>query len=204
MKERYKGENIASELSLLERSVYMKDRDTTQPLSYDPIEESLVCELELLGIGYLARHTSEKISQRRAPEELLAALVKQPSSRVRTAVIAVLLANPRFADAMPDAIKRLSSSDQLTLKIYYTAAVILQRKYAAELISVIRDRWKNLPDLYGREFNLNPESSADDLLIELGHQHRYLTGLTVNWSGTYENVAHHLLRRWEVERKWNQ
>lgn len=172
--------------------------------AHDPVEERLVGELGLLGINYLARNTSEPVTRVRAPQDLLVALVQQPSSRVRTAVIAVLLAYPRFAEAMPDAIAQVSSKDYLTLKFFYTAAVILQRKYAAELEPIIGDRWNNLPDLFGMEFNLKHGSTPDELLIQLGQVHRMLTGLTVKWSGTYENVAHHLLRRWEVERKWNQ
>ena len=53
-------------------------------------EERVVAELELLGIRYLSRYTSDRAERVRSPDILLADLVQQPSARVRAAVIAVL------------------------------------------------------------------------------------------------------------------
>ncbi len=64
-------------------------------------EEELVAELDLLGIRYLSRQSSYRASQVRPPEALLADLVRQPSARVRAAVIAVLLAHPSTPTESP-------------------------------------------------------------------------------------------------------
>jgi hypothetical protein len=63
------------------------------------------------------------------PSALLADLVRQPSARVRNAVIAVLLAYPDYAEAVPAALERLRPAEQQTLRLFYTAAVLLQQEY---------------------------------------------------------------------------
>ena len=56
--------------------------------------------------------------------------MRQPSARVREAVIAVLLAHPAYAQAIPAALAQLSASEQLALRFFYNASVLLQRQYA--------------------------------------------------------------------------
>ena len=57
-------------------------------------EEQLVDELAQLGVRYLSRQSMDVAQYVHAPYELLAKLVCQPSSRVRSALIALLLARP--------------------------------------------------------------------------------------------------------------
>lgn len=166
-------------------------------------EEQLVAEIEKLGIRYLSRQTSYEAKQVRPPQRLLADLLRQPSSRVRTAVIAVLLAHPEYAQVVPQTLKHLPLSDQTTFKLFYTAAVALQRQHAERLKAFLAQQWQWLPDLFSAELGLIPDVSPKDLLSELGSIHQRRTGVMVNWTGTYQNVAHHLLRRWELERQWN-
>ncbi len=64
-------------------------------------EEKLVAELDLLGSRYLSRQTHYRSDKIRSPEALLADLVRQPSVRVRAAVIAVSLSHPEYAAAVP-------------------------------------------------------------------------------------------------------
>lgn len=165
-------------------------------------EEHLVAELETVGIRYLSRQTEEQAVQARPPEQLLADLVRQPTSRVRTAVIAVLLADPAISRFVPLAVRRLNSSEANTLKLFYTAAFTLQRLYAARLQPFLGARWQWLPDLYAREFGLSPDLMPDKLLRQLGQVHCQQTGSILNWTGTYQNVAQHLLRQWELESRW--
>ena len=75
-------------------------------------EERIVAELELLGIRYLSRRTTIKASKVRSPSTLLADLVHQPSARVRAAVIAVLLAHPEYATAIPEALEALETAER--------------------------------------------------------------------------------------------
>ena len=156
-------------------------------------EDQLVAELELLGIHYLSRLTSYQASEVRAPNTLLADLVQQPSARVRQAVIAVLLMHPDYAQAVPDALQQLPPPAQLTLRLLYTAATLLQRKWADQLRPLLARRWQWLPDLFSAEIDLPSSGSVDQKLAALGQRHRHLTGAVVNWTGTYENVVQHLV-----------
>jgi hypothetical protein len=167
-------------------------------------EERLVAELETMGVSYLSRHTVLPDKPARSPERFLADLICQPSSRVRMALIAVLLAQPDLAKAVPAAMKRLKPTEQNTMKLLYTAAVILQQKYADRLREFLASRWQWLPDLYVGELDLDASQLPDERLCALGQIHRQHTGIVLNWTGSYENVAHHLLHRWEVEQQWNQ
>lgn len=61
-------------------------------------EEQVVSELDALGISYLSRQSSSSVERVRPPEQLLADLIRQPSARVRQAVIALFLSHPEYAE----------------------------------------------------------------------------------------------------------
>ena len=166
-------------------------------------EERLVAILGDLGVRYLSHEASIQVRPVRSSARFLADLIQQPSSRVRTALIAVLLAHPALAQSVPAALTRLKPEEQLTMKLLFTAAVFLQKKHADQLRLFVTEPWQWLPDLYSTEFGLDTNQSPTELLSALGAVHRRQTGITLNWTGTYENVAHHLLHRWEVEQQWN-
>lgn len=165
-------------------------------------EERIVAELELLGIRYLSRRTSDRAERVRPPDALLADLVRQPSARVRAAVIAVLLACPEYAADVPAALEQLRPAEQRTLRLFYTAAVLLQREYAEQLRLFVAERW--LPDWFAADLDLPDVASPRERLSALGQRHRQQTQADVNWVGTYENVVRCLLRSWELEVQWNQ
>ena len=167
-------------------------------------EEKLVAELDLLGIRYLSRQSPYQARRVRPPEALLADLIRQPSARVRSAVISVLLAHPEYVRAIPPALERLRPPEQLVLRLFYTAAVLLQQEYGDRLQPFVAARWQHLPDLFSAEFGLPSEGPPRQRLALLGLVHRHRTGATVNWTGTYDNTARHLIRRWELERQWSQ
>lgn len=167
-------------------------------------EEKLVAELELAGVRYLSRQTTYQAAGIRPPASLLADLIRQASARVRLAVIAVLLSHPEYAESVPAAVERLSPAEQLALKLFYTAACVVQGQFADRLQRFMADRWQKLPELFSAELGLPPEGTPDERLAALGHAHAHLTNTAVNWAGTYENVAERLLRRWELERVWSQ
>jgi hypothetical protein len=169
-----------------------------------PEEETLVAELELLGIRYLSRQTAYRAERVRAAEVLLADLMRQPAARVRVAVIPLLLAHPEFAQAVPLAVTQLTTSLQLTLKLFYTAAVSLQRIWSEPLRAHLAERWRWLPDFYLDELGLHGEYTPTERLHRLGREHQQRTAENLNWVGTYENAARKLLRQWEMERLWNQ
>ena len=165
-------------------------------------EERLVAELEQLGVRYLSRLTNEKARHVRAPQKLLADLVQQPSSRVRAALIALLLARPAYGEYVPSALKNLTPEQAQILKLFYTAAMLLQRQYATPLQTFLGADWRWLTDWFSAELNL-PDASPKEQLKALAKLHQKKTGITLNWAGTYENAARHLLRRWELEQVWN-
>jgi hypothetical protein len=167
-------------------------------------EERLVAELECLGIRYLSRQTAFRAEQVRLPADLLAGLIRQPSARVREAVIAVLLAHPEYAAAVPDALNRLTPVEQTTLRFFYTASVLLQQQFADELQRFVIDRWQRLPDLFSNDLGLPIEREPREPLIKLGQTHRRRTKAVVNWTGTYENVARKLARARALEQRWSQ
>jgi len=145
----------------------------------NPEEERLVAELELLGIRGLSRHTSERAESVRPPEALLADLVLQPSVRVRTAVIAVLLAHPELTEAIPTALKSLTPVEGQTLRFFYTAALLLQQQYANRLQTLgVR---QPLPERFAVDVGLSPNATARERLTALGRRHRQQTGVIVNW-----------------------
>jgi hypothetical protein len=165
-------------------------------------EERLVAELELLGIRYLSRQTSDRAEGVRPPDVLLADLVQQPSARVRATVIAVLLAHPEYAEAVPAALERLRPAERLTLRLFYTAAALLQQEYAERLRPFVAGL--QLPDWFAADLGLPDVSSTRERLTALGQRHRQKTQVDVNWVGTYENVVRRLLRSWELEGQWNR
>jgi hypothetical protein len=180
------------------------DRDKAQAMTSYAAEEQIVAELELLGIRYLSRQTSERATRVRPPEILLADMVRQPSARVRAAVIAMLLAHPEFAEAIPAAMHNISPAEQVTLRMFYTAAVLLQQAYGDRLLPALGSHWRALPDLYSGELGLPSSGTPRQRLTLLGKAHRRKTRVAVNWTGTYESVAQRLLRSWEVEASWNR
>ncbi len=165
-------------------------------------EERLVAELELLGIHYLSRLTSERAQSVRPPAALLADLVQQPSARVRAAVIAVLLLHPHFARAMPAALSRLPLDDQVTLQLFYTAARLLQQEHAEQLRPLAPGR--RLPKRYAADLGLPGAAPVREQLAALAERHRQATRSELNWAGTYESVARSLVRSWEAARRWNR
>lgn len=167
-------------------------------------EEQVVSELDALGISYLSRQHSLSVGRVRPPEQLLADLMRQPSARVRQAVIALLLSHPDYADSVPAALKNLTPDQQLTLKIFYTATVWLQQEHMQRLMPFVGPRWRPLPDIFSTEFGLHNAASPTERLARLGRVHRQKTKMAVNWAGTYENVADKLVRSWEAQARWNQ
>jgi hypothetical protein len=168
----------------------------TEPSQEYDEEERIVAELELLGVRYLSRRDSERAARVRRPELLLADLVRQPSARVRAAVIAVLLAHPEYAAAVPAALERLGPAEQQTLRLFYTAAALLQQEHAARLRPFVSGPL--LPDRFAAELRLPTTASPRERLATLGRRHQQQTQAVVNWVGTYESVARHLLRSWEI------
>jgi len=169
--------------------------------SAEQSEEQLVSELARLGISYQSRQSADNSSRVYAPHELMAGLVCQPSSRVRSALIALLLARPDYSVFIPQALRLLNLSQAQIFRFFYTAAVNLQQIYAQGLQPSLGTEWRNLPDLFSDELGLTGVSPAARLR-NLARLHAQWSGENLNWAGTYDSAAQHLLRRWEKEKTW--
>jgi len=167
-------------------------------------EEQVVAELAALGISYLSRQTLTPADCVRPPVQLLADLMQQPSARVREAVIALLLSHPEYAVFVPTALRDLTPGQQLTMKIFYTAAVWLQQEHMQRLMPFVGSRWCLLPDMFSVEFGLQTGVLPTERLAWLGRMQRRKTRVAANWTGTYENVARKLVRSWEMQAQWNR
>lgn len=157
-------------------------------------EEQMVAELASLGVDYLSRNIDVGRVHLHPPHQLMADLIRQPSSRVRTALIALLMLHPEYDQAAPAAVASLQAGNRITFKCLYTAAVILQRKYWRELRALHGPGYSLLSDWFGKELQVLSAAAPEEQLIALATRHRSLTGSDVNWRGTYENVIHHLLK----------
>jgi len=166
-------------------------------------EDAVVAELARLGVGYLSRQSADEPMQIQSPDTLIADLIRQPTSRVRVAVISLFLAHPEYADYVLSAVKLLSRKNAQVLKIFYSAAFILQAQYAKALMPYLGLKWKRLPDLFSKELGLTGAPPKEQLK-NLAQAHAELTKTELNWMGTYDNAVRHLLRRWEMEKEWNQ
>ena len=161
----------------------------------------LTAELQAHGLAFLVGKQPAPSTPRLSSAKLLADLAQQQDARLRAALIALLLSNATVADAVPVALSQMDGRAQMTLKIYYTAAVILQDKHAERLRS-LSPGWFPLSDLFSQELGLPAVEDPQMRLQQLGQLHHQVTGLTANWPGTYEYAAMRLIRRLEKEALW--
>ena len=159
-------------------------------------EEEIVAELQSLGIRYLSRVSNTSAHENHPPAQLIAEIICQPSSRVRNALIPLFLAKPEYAAHVQEALTKVNDEQGMMLKFFYTASVFLQRKLLLNPNAL-------LPDLFSEEFGISG-TNADEKLRALGRRHQHVSGLHINWQGTYENAARHLFRQWELEKIWKK
>ena len=161
----------------------------------------LTAELQAHGLAFLVGEQPAPSTPRLSSAKLLADLAQQQDARLRASLIALFLSNAAATDAVPVALSQLDDETQMTLKLYYTAAVILQVKYTKRLRLLSPD-WFPLPDLFSLELGLPTAGDPQIRLQQLGQLHHQVTGLTANWPGTYEYAALRLIRRLEKEALW--
>lgn len=165
--------------------------------------DRLVTELNRLGVHFVTGGGVERSTPSLPSADLLAGLASQPEARLRLAVIPLLLAHPELATAVPEALARLPKREQLTLKLFYTAAVILQQCHAEQL-RVFLGQYDPLPDRFATELGMPSAGNCLDRLKYLGEQHQALSGLAINWVGTYHHAADRLLRQLSLEVQWSR
>jgi hypothetical protein len=132
-----------------------------------------------------------------APASLIALLAQSTNARVRLSLIPLFLRCPEFVSEVENADKSLSSqTNQLVLRFYYTAAVLLQRKYWERLVKIFGEQPK-LPDIFSSRLGVSLNNDAELALLQLASRHQGLSGQFINWMGTYEHAAERLIKHME-------
>lgn len=162
--------------------------------------DELIGTLNALGVHFLAGGESVGASPL-PPARLLAALAEQTDARLRLAIVPLLLCRPEFAHAAPEAAAHLAEPARTTLKLFYTAAVLLQQEYEAQLRDLL-GRYDPLPDLFSEELQVPLAGGPEARLKRLSERHRVSSGLAANWIGTYRYAAERLIKRKEWEAQW--
>ena len=134
--------------------------------------------------------------------DLLVGLTEQTDARLRLSIIAVLLQYPNFSNLVDEVLESLNEQSSLIFKLYYTAAQTLQKVYARQLESILGD-FDRLPDYYSEALKIPKTKSAEAQLRRLAKRHQAITGLSLNWYGTYKHAAQRVIKRLEAERSWN-
>ncbi|MGB0383287.1 MAG: hypothetical protein ACPGWR_00560 [Ardenticatenaceae bacterium] len=170
-----------------------------------PTGDELVGALNQLEVHFLSGEARQATL---SPAQLIAGLAMQANTRMRLALIPLLLSHPNFAPDAKDAASALSGTVALNLKLFYTAAMLLQHRYNEQLDKLLGKR-EPLPDWFSQELGISLTDFADGQaslwdkrLKELGERHKVLLGVKANWAGTYHHGAKRLIKRLRCEIEW--
>jgi hypothetical protein len=161
----------------------------------------LVDNMNRIGVHFLIDEGSSESTDSLSPAELMAGLAVQSDARLRLALIAVLLQRPDFAKEAHRALASMDKPQKLIFKLYYTAAYYLQKVYADQLQDVLSP-YDRLQDYFSAELKIEKNKSATVQLKQLAERHKEITGLPLNWYGTYNSAAQRVITRLKKERAW--
>ena len=161
--------------------------------------EQLASALNVLGVGFILGNANAEETLHKQPERLIAALAESREARLRLSLIPLFLEHPEFTKYVRKAAHGLGESAQVTLQCYYTAAVLLQRKHRAELDTLIGKR-KSLADLFSTTLEFPATSDPDQDLYALARRHQVLSGMKINWLGTYQHALQVWMRGLEIQK----
>lgn len=165
-------------------------------------ETALIAELAARGLEYIADTANMAAFVEPVPTAaLIAGLAQSEDARLHMALIALFLYQPESATAVPAAVALLDENNQTNLKLFYTAAVVLQRIHAGELRQYL-SHWQPLPDYFSVSLDLPLTAAPQMQLKQLGRRHQELSGIAANWAGSYQYAADRLLARLAKEALW--
>ncbi|HFC12286.1 MAG TPA: hypothetical protein ENJ56_05525 [Anaerolineae bacterium] len=165
-------------------------------------QAALVGTLEKIGVHFVAGQANGQ-DESMPLDTLLLGLARSDEARMRLALIPVFLKNPDCAAYVTDVLSRLAPSQQNLLRCYYTAAQLLQQKYAAQLALLFGSQ-EPLPALFADILQLEHGKSADSRLRQLAQRQAQLSGKLLNWYGTYEYAYTRLVRHAEKRMQWQR
>lgn len=170
----------------------------SKPAKRKPSPDTIAAAMTQLDVQFVTR--TGKVSGVRLakrPVALLASLAEQDEARLRLGIIPLLLRHPGLATAVPKAVQQVSPRRRDVLKFYYTAALLLQQKYAARLEQSL-GLIVPLPDWYSDELGVPVHGDPDTRLRLLARKQRERSGLELNWFGTYEHAAERFIRQLDL------
>jgi hypothetical protein len=167
----------------------------TIPLTGDQLANAL----RALGVNFLGGGAEAEESMPTQPARLIVALAESDEARLRLSLIPVFLEHPEIAALVREAAKGLAASARLTLRCYYSAAVFLQKKYRTPLRKLLGEQ-PQLVDHFSMELGLQTTDDPDRNLQMLALRHQELSGIQVNWLGTYEHAVRIWIKGLEIER----
>ncbi len=168
------------------------------PIKRKPSADTIAAALAQLDVRFIARTgrvSGLRLAKR--PVELLVSLAEQEEARLRLGIIPLLLRHPDWARLIPEAVNRVAPRQRDLLKLYYTAALLLQQKYASRLEQSLGEL-APLTDWYSTELGVPLRGDPDKRLRILARTQSQLSGLALNWVGTYEHAAERLVRQFDV------
>lgn len=174
----------------------------------EELGERLLGELRAHGITYLSggHEAMAAASAHPMPDaELLRALARYPESRVRNAVIGLLLLYPELAGAIPDALRAADEPTAESLATLALAALYMSRLWRTRLRLAL-GRAPELPaDLLAPLIAARGLPSPDEMYGELGLRalaefERIRRGVRYNFLSDWQNqveqlIAHERLRQ---------
>lgn len=164
-------------------------------------ERELLAELAARNLHLVVGSQSNVATGRLPIDVLLAGLVQDEAARLHLALIALFLYQPETATAVPAALRQLAEAQQVSLKLFYTAAVLLQQIHGNQLRQHLPNQ-QPLPDLFAASFGLDGTAVPQVQLQQLSVRHRELSGVKANWLGSYHYAADRLLARLAKEAAW--
>ncbi len=163
-------------------------------------DDTLVAELEARDVRFVTGSAGVTLPHL-TTAELIAGLAQSGNARVRLALIPFFLRHPESAGDAAAVAPTLAGAAAVTLKCYYTAAVLLQAQLAKRLHILLG--WQPvLPDWFSVQLGIPQTGDADMRLAQLHHRHRALSGFALNWLGTYRHGAERWLTHCEKEAEW--
>lgn len=155
-------------------------------------DEILVAELHRLGVRHLARLKAvEPLPVPMPPADLIAGPVASDDARLQAALILLFLRQPAYNQDLPEARAKLSSTAAAEVKLYYQAAVYLQKELEPSLRAYLAD-WQPLPDLFSSELGLPAPGAIDTVsaLRALGERHRQLSDWIATGAAPIVKTSH--------------
>lgn len=163
--------------------------------------DDLVNSINLMGIVFFPSSIKSNHADLLPPEIIFAELSMHEDVRMRLAIIAILLQRPDLASFAANAMAKISINYKNTFMVYYTAACLLQQIYADEWNKIF-ETYVPIPDKYSGDLNLSKKGTAEDRLRELSKRQAEITGMPLNWFGTFSHTGRRIIEWLKKQQSW--